>query len=78
MVAHGEISRRVMTFSDEAGWGSGGIQKRQALYWAVNTVQLVLCLRTAEDFCVWCSCRGDAMGACYCVWRRRRHRRVTK
>lgn len=66
-----------MTFSDEAGWGSNGMQERQALYWAVDTGDLVLCLCKAE-VCVRCSCPGDAMGACYCCWRCRRRCRVTK
>lgn len=71
------ISRRIVTFSNEAGWGSNGMQESQALYWAVDTGELVLCLRKAE-VCVRCSCPGDAMGACYCCWRWRRRCRVTK
>lgn len=62
MVARGEISGRIVAFSDEAGWGSNGMQKRQALCWAVGTGELVLYLRTAE-VCVPYSCPGDAMGS---------------
>lgn len=76
-MARVEISRRIVTFSDEAGWGSNGMQKRQALYWAVDTGELVLSLRTAE-VCVPYSCPGDAMGVCCCCWRCRRRCRVTK
>jgi hypothetical protein len=36
VVARGAIRRRVVTFSDEARWGSNGMQKSQALYCTVS------------------------------------------
>lgn len=59
-VARGAISRRDVTFSDEASWDSNGMQENRALYQAVDMRSHMVCYHPTQ-VCVLCDCAGDAM-----------------